>query len=238
MDLVTDHMLQALIVSWVEEDHDLEALTSEPIVHDLVAVSLVAQIVQLLRDVIDSLALEWSGIAFIAVQTSHLRQDGLNQVTDCHARRDSVRVNDHVWHDTFNCERQVFLPIGHTARTFLTVTTGELVTDLRDLDGTHLDLNQAAHFLVRGHHHLVDVAFLAVLQRRRPVLLWLCVQLLLLQIVQLCVRDRRHFANDDIVTTDLGSRTNNTILVKLVVGAMLATRRLDRIRNAEFFVPL
>ena len=45
MDLVTDHMLQALIVSRVEEDHDFEALTGESVVHHLVAVSLVAQIV-------------------------------------------------------------------------------------------------------------------------------------------------------------------------------------------------
>lgn len=44
MDLVTDHMLQALIVSRVEEDHDFEALTGESVVHHLVTISLVAQI--------------------------------------------------------------------------------------------------------------------------------------------------------------------------------------------------
>ena len=36
--------------------------------------------------------------------------------------------------------------------------TGELVTDLRDLDGAHLDLNQATHLLVRGQDDLIDIA--------------------------------------------------------------------------------
>lgn len=47
MDLIADHMLQALVIGWIEEYHDLHSLSSEPVVHDLVAVSLVAQIVQL-----------------------------------------------------------------------------------------------------------------------------------------------------------------------------------------------
>ena len=43
MDLVTYHMLQPLIVSWIKEDHDLEAFACEAIVHDLITVALVAQ---------------------------------------------------------------------------------------------------------------------------------------------------------------------------------------------------
>lgn len=47
MNLVTDHMLQSLIVGWVEEDHDFKLLASEAVVHDLVSISLVAKLMQL-----------------------------------------------------------------------------------------------------------------------------------------------------------------------------------------------
>ena len=67
VDLVTYHMLQPLIVSWVKEDHDLEAFACEAIVHDLITVALVAQTMQLVGDVLDSLTLERRSITFVAV---------------------------------------------------------------------------------------------------------------------------------------------------------------------------
>ena len=47
VDLVTYHVLQTLIISWIEEDHDFEALASEAIIHNLVTVALIAQAMQL-----------------------------------------------------------------------------------------------------------------------------------------------------------------------------------------------
>lgn len=105
MDLVTHHVLKPLIIGWIEEDHDLHALSCEAIVHDFVAVALIAQIVQLVRDVLDSLTLERSRIALVAVQTGDFTEDGLDQVTNGHTRRDSMRVDNHVWNDALNSER-------------------------------------------------------------------------------------------------------------------------------------
>ena len=84
MNFVANHVLKPLIVGRIKEDHDFHPLSSEAIVHDLVAVALVAQIVQLVRDVLHCLALERSRIAFISIQTGHFTKDGLNQVTDSH----------------------------------------------------------------------------------------------------------------------------------------------------------
>ena len=96
---------------------------------------------ELVGDVLHSLPLERSRIAFVTIQAGHFGQDGLNQVTDSHTRGDGVRVDNHVGDDTLHCEGQVFLPIRHTASAFLSVPTGELVTDLGDLDGAHFDLD-------------------------------------------------------------------------------------------------
>ena len=71
MDLVSHHVFQSLVIGRIEEDHDLHALASEAVVHDLVAVALVAQIVQLVRDVLHSLALEGRRVALVTVQTGH-----------------------------------------------------------------------------------------------------------------------------------------------------------------------
>ena len=47
--LVIDHVLEPLIESRTQEDHDLHLLASEAVVHDLVASQLVAELVQLRR---------------------------------------------------------------------------------------------------------------------------------------------------------------------------------------------
>lgn len=148
VDLIAHHMLQALIIGRVQEDHHFHALASEAVVHDLVTIPLVAQAVQLVRDVVDCLALERRGISFVTVETGHLTEDGFDHVTDSHTGWDSVRVDNHVRNDTLHSERQIFLPVSHSTGTFLTVTTGKLVTDLRDLDRTHLDFDEATHLLI------------------------------------------------------------------------------------------
>ena len=48
--------------------------------------------------------------------------------------------------------------------------------------------------------------------------------------------DRDSLTDDDVITTNLRTWANDTILVKLVVGAMLATRGLDWVRNGELFL--
>ena len=47
MDFIFDHVLQALIIGWSKENHDLHLLTGEPIVHHLVSSELVTQAMEL-----------------------------------------------------------------------------------------------------------------------------------------------------------------------------------------------
>lgn len=65
------------------------------------------------------------------------------------------------------------------------MSTGELVTDLRDLDRAHLNLDKALHLFVRCEHDLIDVALLRVLERHRLVFIGLRSLLLLGQMVEL-----------------------------------------------------
>lgn len=78
MHFVSDHMLESLVVSGVEEDQDLLFLSGESIVHDFVAISLVAKVMELLRDLRNLLAAERRGITRGAIERRLLGQNSLN----------------------------------------------------------------------------------------------------------------------------------------------------------------
>ena len=164
VDLVSNHVLKTLVVGRAQEDHDFQLLASEPVVHHFVSVALVPKLVKLVAHLVNGLILERRGVTLIAVKRGCLGEDTLDQVTDCHAGRDSVRVHNHVWVNALTSERQVFLAVSHTACAFLSVARSELVTDLGDLNCAHLDFDE--EFVVRGfraggrQHDLVDVAML------------------------------------------------------------------------------
>jgi hypothetical protein len=141
VDLISDHMLKPLIEGGSEEDKHIELLSSESVVHGLVSMSLVAELLELLRDIVDSLALEGCRIALISVETGDFTEHTLNQMTNSHTGWNSVRVHNHVRNDTLHSEGQIFLSVRNSTGSFLTVTGSELISDLRDLDSSQLDLH-------------------------------------------------------------------------------------------------
>ena len=165
MNFVSHHVLQPLIEGWSEENHHFKSFACESIVHDFVSIALVPKSVKLVRNVFDCLALERSCITFISVQSSDFTKDALNQVTNSHSRWDSVRIDNHVRINAFNGKWQVFLAVSHSTSSFLTMSTGELVSNLRDFNGSHLYLNQSLVLLVGCDHNLVNVTFFRMLER-------------------------------------------------------------------------
>ena len=72
MDLIIDHMLKSLIVGWAEEDLSVESLSSHSVVHDLVTSVLVAQLVEIGGDVLNSHLHERSGVSLCSLEASDL----------------------------------------------------------------------------------------------------------------------------------------------------------------------
>ena len=85
-------------------------------------------------------------------------------MTDGHTRWDSVRVDDQVRADTFLRERHVFLSVGHSNSSFLTMSRGEFVTDLWDSDRSHFDLGEPITILVGCQDDLIDHSFLRMFE--------------------------------------------------------------------------
>src|ERR1700753_1032527 len=122
MNLVVDHVAQTLVVRGAQEDLGAQLLARVAIVHDLEATRLVACGKQERRDGCDCDAGEWGSVAFCALEGADFGEQTLDQVSNCHTRRNSVWVDDEIWSKTFACEWHVFLTICHTNGTFLSVS--------------------------------------------------------------------------------------------------------------------
>ena len=120
---------------------------------------------ELVRYELDCLALERCSVSLIAVEGSNFAENGLYHMSDSHSRGDSVRIDNHVRCDPLYREWHILLAISHTTSTFLAVATSELVTNLRNFDGSHLDLDQALALFIGSEYHLINVALLRVLKR-------------------------------------------------------------------------
>jgi hypothetical protein len=74
-----------------------------------------------------------------------------------------VWIDNQIRTNSFLSEGHVFLPVGHSDCSFLSVTRGEFVSDLRDPDRAHFNLSEAIAVLVGRQDNLVNHAFLRVL---------------------------------------------------------------------------
>jgi len=68
VNLIADHMFKTLVIGGTQEDHDFEALAGEARVEHLIAVPLVAQVMQLRRNEVNSLSLERSSVTLVTIE--------------------------------------------------------------------------------------------------------------------------------------------------------------------------
>lgn len=68
-----------------------------------------------------------------------------------------MRVDDQVWHNALSCKWEVLLPVEHAYSSFLPMSAGELITDLRDALGPHLDLSKSLAKFIHSNRNLVDL---------------------------------------------------------------------------------
>ena len=171
MDLVVDHVAQALVVRGTKEDLGAQLTARVAVVHDLEAPRLVAVLAQQARHGINRDIGKRRRVALHALERGDLAQQTLDQMRNRHARRDGVRVDDNVRCDALGRKRHVLVAVRQTNGTLLTMARGKLVANLRDLGGAYAHLDVPQVVLVRGHDDLVDNAVLRATQRRRRIAL-------------------------------------------------------------------
>lgn len=160
MDLVSHHVLESLVVSRTEKYLCLDSLSCKWIIQALVSVFLISKFMKLSWYILWSQITENCRIRFLAFQTRHFRSQTLYQVADCHSWGNCMRVYYYIRGDSLVCKRHVFLSEDHTNSSLLTVSWGELVSDLRNSHRAGLYLNDFSSFLVFADHYFVNDAFL------------------------------------------------------------------------------
>mmetsp|Transcript_49801 Transcript_49801/g.119416 ORF Transcript_49801/g.119416 Transcript_49801/m.119416 type:complete len:220 (-) Transcript_49801:872-1531(-) len=207
-------MLEALIIGRPEEDHCVEGLAGVAVVQPLVAVSLVPPLMQHVTHVLHVDLIEGSGISLIPRETPNLAEDCLNQMTDCHARGDSVGVDNEVRRDALSTEGHVVHSVRHTNSPLLTVAGSKLVTDLRNPHSPNLDLHESLpRLIVCCNQHLINRASLVVPKPRRSVSLGSAGCL----VVLVCLWHQGCLSNDDVPIPNVLSRRGEPVCVNLVV---------------------
>ena len=91
------------------------------------------------------------------------------------------------------------------------MTTGKLVTDLRDPDGSHFDFSEPLIFLVSSDYDLIDDATFSVLERSGAVLEYPEVGLTALS--QCLLIGFEDLADDDIIPADLEARLYEAVKI-------------------------
>eukprot|EP00638_Chattonella_subsalsa_P011541 CAMPEP_0117811546 /NCGR_PEP_ID=MMETSP0948-20121206/22202_1 /TAXON_ID=44440 /ORGANISM="Chattonella subsalsa, Strain CCMP2191" /LENGTH=82 /DNA_ID=CAMNT_0005648181 /DNA_START=857 /DNA_END=1105 /DNA_ORIENTATION=+ len=77
-----------------------------------------------------------------------------------HTRGNSVRVHNQVRGDTFQSEGHILLSIGHPNSTFLSMTRGKLISNLRGAHISNTDFTKLKAIFCCGQHYFIDDAVL------------------------------------------------------------------------------
>ena len=97
MNLVVDHVLQALIVRGTQKDARTHESSSVAVKHGLISALLKSRLVQLGRNVLHRVLRKGSCVSFSAIlKRTDFAQQTFNQLSNGHSRRNSVRVDDQV----------------------------------------------------------------------------------------------------------------------------------------------
>ena len=111
-----------------------------------------------LRDLLHGEITERGSVGQLSSDTGDFTGHTFNQVTNGHTTGNSVRIDDHIGVDALTRVGHVLGSIRHPKGSFLTVSTGKFVADLRNSNTSNLDFHEFLAVVIVGYHHLVDHA--------------------------------------------------------------------------------
>ena len=141
-------------------------------------------------------------------------------------------IDDQVRYDSLLSEGEILLSIGHTASSLLTMPRCKFVTDLRSLDRSSLDFDeQVVGCVIFRDHDLIDDSIFRVSGSLRGIFeglshSWLTIKRLLVSWLD-------YFTNNDVISTEFGSRADETITVELVILTVSQSSSVLRVHISD-----
>ena len=224
MLLVRHHVLQALVEHWTDEDRCVDLLARHGIVENVVSVRLIPQRLQLLADARHVQVSETGTVAQQTQLYQHLAQKRLLQLTNSHARRNGMRIDNNVRTDSRFGEGHVLLGNDIADGSLLSMPTAKLVPKCG------LTLRSEPHF---GEGVPITVAVEVVAIHVGVLVRAIHAALVLvhnhLRGVVAVLLDRRHLRYDDIAVLDERVLVHQSVRVYLVIVGELCPLGLGRI---------
>ena len=161
-------------------------------------------------------------------------------MTNRHSRWDSMRIDDQVGNNTLLGEWHIFLLICHSNCSFLTMSRGELISNLRNSYRSHLYFSKCSAILVDRENNRINFPILRVLQ-----LGWYIFSLFeylvihgysLHLVISSCRFDEWSLSNYNIISTDGSSWFNNSVFVQLLISAMSPSNASSEIWYLEALI--
>lgn len=119
---VGDHVFQTLIESGPNKHATFQTFASEWVVHDFLSVFSKTCALQHLANFVDRLVGKGSGVNTYTQQCGQFGRHAFKDVTNRHAARNGMWIDNNIGHDSRFCKREVFLCVHHANCAFLTMT--------------------------------------------------------------------------------------------------------------------
>mmetsp|Transcript_10927 Transcript_10927/g.19942 ORF Transcript_10927/g.19942 Transcript_10927/m.19942 type:complete len:225 (-) Transcript_10927:2758-3432(-) len=149
-------MLQTLVECRSNEDTSIQWTPRMTLVHGFIPMALISHGMQTFTNVIHLDIGEWSGISLAALEHGNLSKNTFNQLCNGHSRRNGMRVDNDIRHNTLARERHILLTVTHSNRTLLTMPRCKLVSHLGNTDVTDANLRETVPLLRRADENIVD----------------------------------------------------------------------------------
>ena len=166
MHLILDHVLESLIKYGPTKHIAREDFPSDAGHQHVLAIETIPVLDQLLPHFKDRIATERCPISLTSLQDAGFPRHQFNHLSDCHSTGKPVWVHDKVGTPPVSLtERHVLLRDNQPDDTLLSVTGGELISDLRHTRLPRYELKEVGVWGVgrRGEDHTVHVGWVGSL---------------------------------------------------------------------------
>ena len=203
--LVLHHVLQPHVIRRADEYLTLELFSRHSVIQHFISTRVIPQIRQRFAEhpYFGALVHERSAVSISSQHGTRFPHNALDELPDCHARRDCMRVYDHVGSQSVSCEWHVGLRNDHADCPLLSRSRRHLVAQIRNAHLANTHLCDSFAFLALCHKRLVydtELSFFRRLGRiRLPV-----------------ARCRRH-ANKHRLVVDLCALPDHSKLVEFTI---------------------
>jgi len=130
-----------------------------------------------------------------------------------HTWRDAVRIDNHIRYNTLNSEWKVLLPIGHSTSSFLSMSWGKFVADLRYPDTSHSNFDEFVPTSILRNNYQINYTSFCSSWPKRSVFEFL---FYLHTIVKRTIWRSQYFAYQHFLVLDCLTWRNDSIRVQLI----------------------